>query len=375
MYLNPQFVDYLTLSDEEKESLGEILISLIVDYKASEAAEEINVPSKYDLRNVEGNNYITPVRDQGSLGICWSFATAGAAESYLLKNDSEITIESPLLISERQIDYVTSRNGIKDYKSEYVSFLNRSLGDGGNFYISTIAMANGVSLIDYNSFKDYDVYLISDFLATAYAKNNVEKELSENIYERSGYKFKEWNISADGKGTSYSENQLIQLDNVENNTLRLYAIWEETYTYIINKYSYDDTKKYIDKIDINTTVDDFKKNIDLNVGYSIDVNYKNISGNKLLYTGSKTKIYKSKNLVIEYTNIIRGEVTGDGKINYLDYVNVYNHIQKVKFPDSNKKELKNEYLVAADMSLDGKINYLDYVKIYNKIKELKGEAN
>ena len=44
-------------------------------------------------------------------------------------------------------------------------------------------------------------------------------------------------------------------------------------------------------------------------------------------------------------------------------------------PELDKKELQNEYLIAADISGDGKINYLDYVKIYNKIKELKGGNN
>ena len=152
LYLNPQYVEYLTYSDEEKESLGEIPISMIIDYALREETKNINIPSKYDMRD----SYVTSVRDQGDLGLCWTFATAGVAESYLLQNNEEITIESPLLISERQIDYVTSRNGIKDYKSEYVSFINRSLGDGGNFYISTIAISNGVSLFDYNSFKEYD---------------------------------------------------------------------------------------------------------------------------------------------------------------------------------------------------------------------------
>ena len=79
--------------------------------------------------------------------------------------------------------------------------------------------------------------------------------------------------------------------------------------------------------------------------------------------GKKTFIYK-----IAYL----GDTSGDGKINYLDYVNVYNHIQKVKHPDSNKKFLDNEYFYAADMSGDNKISYLDYVAIYKKIKELKG---
>ena len=59
----------------------------------------------------------------------------------------------------------------------------------------------------------------------------------------------------------------------------------------------------------------------------------------------------------------------------MDYVNVYNHIQKVKNPESNKKLLTGVYLIAADMSGDNKISYLDYVKIYNKIKELKEGGN
>ena len=59
----------------------------------------------------------------------------------------------------------------------------------------------------------------------------------------------------------------------------------------------------------------------------------------------------------------------------MDYVNVYNHIQKTKHPDSNKRLLVNEFLSAGDMSGDNKINYLDYVRIYNKIKELKGGSN
>ena len=156
LYLNPQYVKYLTYSEEEKDKLGEIPISMIIDYSTRDKAENINVPSNYDLRNDSGNNYVTPVRDQGSLGICWTFATAGAAESHLLKTTNSSYTSSSKLISERQIDYATSRNGIKDYKNEYVSFIERSLGDGGNFYISTIALANGISLVDYSSFKEYD---------------------------------------------------------------------------------------------------------------------------------------------------------------------------------------------------------------------------
>ena len=63
------------------------------------------------------------------------------------------------------------------------------------------------------------------------------------------------------------------------------------------------------------------------------------------------------------------------KITYLDYVKIYNHIQKEKHPESDKNQLENEYLIAGDLNEDNKITYLDYVKIYNTIKEFKGGTN
>lgn len=193
-------------------------------------------------------------------------------------------------------------------------------------------------------------------------------ELEYYTFDNPGYILKGWNTKADGSGTSYKGDEIIKV--IED--LTLYAIWEESYSFVVNKYSYDEVNKYIDLIDINTSVEDFKKNFVLNDSYTIDVEYKIINDKQLLYTGSKTKIYKNQNLYVELTNIIRGEVSGDGKINYSDYVKVYNHIQKTKYPELNKTLLKDEYLLAADMKSDGKINYSDYVRIYNKIKELKG---
>jgi len=197
------------------------------------------------------------------------------------------------------------------------------------------------------------------------------QKITKNAFKKEGYTFTGWNTEKDGSGEMYTDEQQIKLTD----NLTVYAQWKESYSYIINKYSYDDKKKIIDKIDINTTVNNFKKNIKLNTEYDIKVDYKTIDSKNLLYTGGKTKIYKGNSLLIEYKNIIRGEVTGDGKINYLDYVNVYNHIQKVKHPESDKKALTDVYAIAADFSQDDKVNYMDYVQIYNKIKELKGGTN
>ena len=45
------------------------------------------LPSKVDLRNCNGKNYVTPVKRQ-KFGDCWSFSLAGSAEiAYLVAND------------------------------------------------------------------------------------------------------------------------------------------------------------------------------------------------------------------------------------------------------------------------------------------------
>jgi len=44
------------------------------------------LPSKYDLRDVDGKSYVTSVKNQGQTNLCWSFASAGALESNILVN-------------------------------------------------------------------------------------------------------------------------------------------------------------------------------------------------------------------------------------------------------------------------------------------------
>lgn len=150
---------------------------------------------------------------------------------------------------------------------------------------------------------------------------------------------------------------------------------EEGTPYTINNYSVDGDNMYITNIDINTDVNTFTSNITLGYGYGIDVDTKLVNNKNVLYTGGKTKITKGLTTYREYTNVVSGDTDGNGKITYLDYVQVYNHIKKTKHPESNKQLLEAAYLKAADLTGDNKISYLDYVRIYNKIKELKGSNN
>ena len=184
------------------------------------------------------------------------------------------------------------------------------------------------------------------------------QRITKNTYIKEGFKFKEWNTKADGTGTTYTnENEIKLSDN-----LTLYAIWEETYSYIINKYSVDENNKYIDLIDINTSVDDFKKNLELNDGYKVEVDYKSVNGKNLIYTGGKTKIYKDGELYIEYTNIIRGDVNGNAIIDIIDYIRIMKDIM-----DTTK--LTDVYIKAADVNQNGKIDIIDYIRIMKMIME------
>ena len=58
----------------------------------------VGAPTSFDLRNVGGQNYLTPVKDQGFYGTCWTFATFASLESNILINGgtTEDFAERPL---------------------------------------------------------------------------------------------------------------------------------------------------------------------------------------------------------------------------------------------------------------------------------------
>jgi len=63
-------------------------------------------PKKFSLLNVNGKNYVSPVKLQNPWGTCWSFATIAAAEtSIMYESDLYVTEENPnpLDLSEKQV--------------------------------------------------------------------------------------------------------------------------------------------------------------------------------------------------------------------------------------------------------------------------------
>ena len=79
----------------------------------------IPTPAYYDLRKI---NKVTTVKDQSNAGVCWTFATYGSLESYLMPEKT----------------WAFSENNMKNLlSSAYPEGFDRSSNDGGNAFIST----------------------------------------------------------------------------------------------------------------------------------------------------------------------------------------------------------------------------------------------
>ena len=80
-YINPQWEEYMQLSEEEKANINIIPEKYIYNYIPTDNlyGDYSTLPRKFNLRD----NYATPIKDQGREGLCWSYATLSTIESNL----------------------------------------------------------------------------------------------------------------------------------------------------------------------------------------------------------------------------------------------------------------------------------------------------
>lgn len=144
-YLNPNYDKYLSMSDEEKKNLDLIPDVFNIDFTPSNNYKEIKLPETYNINNIDGKSYITPMKDQKNLDLCWSFASIEQIESLLMINDNKPYDSSSKTFSIRQMDYATSVDGIRNYKNENGYKL---LTKAGNFTMTTLISSLGLSLVE-----------------------------------------------------------------------------------------------------------------------------------------------------------------------------------------------------------------------------------
>jgi len=92
------------------------------------ALSAITAPSAYDLRNVGGQNYVTPVKDQSSCGSCVAFGTVATTESTLRVQRGNPTLAVDL--SEAHLFFVHARD--RGYNCSTGWWPNEALDDFQN---------------------------------------------------------------------------------------------------------------------------------------------------------------------------------------------------------------------------------------------------
>lgn len=173
---------------------------------------------------------------------------------------------------------------------------------------------------------------------------------NENKVE--GKIFNSWNTKKDGTGKSFKVNEKI----IIKESYTLYPIFVDDVTYIIEKYRVIEDLHYISRIMPNTTKYKFTSNIRLGSDYSVNIETIKLEDKDLLYTGSKTSIYRGSNVYADYINIVIGDIDGDAEVTSSDLLKVRQHL-------IGTKVLDGIYLLSADIDDDAEITSSDLLRI------------
>ncbi|HOM93665.1 MAG TPA: lectin like domain-containing protein [Candidatus Saccharicenans sp.] len=98
----------------------------------------VALPASYDLRTL---NKVTPVRNQGSCGSCWAFATYGSLESFLMPAEPRDFSEEHL-IHNHGFDYGPCYGGTLDMATAYLARWGGPVNETDDPYVS----GNGYSV-------------------------------------------------------------------------------------------------------------------------------------------------------------------------------------------------------------------------------------
>ncbi|MBR6044188.1 MAG: hypothetical protein IKP47_00990 [Ruminococcus sp.] len=129
------------------------------------------LPASFDLRNVNGKSYVTPVRSQGLLGCCWGFAACAACETSILYElekkeglsfDLTEIVFSPLhlgwfshtLLPKDSVLYADQGGEGGSYLNFDGSDANNALGTGGNSFLASSVFSMGIG----PSYEELDPY-------------------------------------------------------------------------------------------------------------------------------------------------------------------------------------------------------------------------
>jgi len=158
--LNPEFAEYqkrLQTAGERKAPLyGYVPPTVDLSHVEGPLFERFKAaaayPSTYDLRDISGVSYVSPVRNQNPFGTCWAFGALASLESTTLRNKQGIFAAAAPDYSEWHLAYFT----YTDRTTELVSFTRDTLSpgeneifdQGGNSYKATAILARRTGAVN-----------------------------------------------------------------------------------------------------------------------------------------------------------------------------------------------------------------------------------
>ncbi len=176
-YINPEWTEYMKLTDEEKTEYGREPQMYIYKYIPNEETDYSDLPSTYNLRD----EHPTTLYNQGNEGLCWAYATVELFESNLKTTrniDAQFSVD--------QIDMLTMNKSY--YEGDYNPYtLGRTRSSGLTFGDETKfnndIITSGVMPVlkdkfDVNKF-DYDVMNFD--LNSVANVDNVDYTIAETV--------------------------------------------------------------------------------------------------------------------------------------------------------------------------------------------------
>ena len=204
-YLNPSYIEYLDSNNKDSYNI----IPSVTAYVPKLMAVNDNLPSSFDLRNVDGKNYVTPNKNQGTEGLCWAYATAALLETHDLITKNKSYDSNAILFSEKQMDYALSDNGIiGGNKMELNNKTNRNISDGNSLINLENAFVKGIIGVQDIWEKNYQSKVSLNEPLESYEvfdKNNVLYEAEETVYLS--------NINSENLNAELKENVKNQIKN------------------------------------------------------------------------------------------------------------------------------------------------------------------
>ena len=156
--------------------------------------QSVDLPASFDLRNVDGVSYVTPVRNQNPYGTCWAFSFCAAAESnYLMKTGQAIQL-SPLQVAYYTYNTPqTPRPGLEGDFNYLTDDGDCGFDTGGDEYTTGFSAMSWTGLVD-ESILPYSLlteeyyghgYYYDDMPFTAYWEEDFPDEYaySRNTYQ------------------------------------------------------------------------------------------------------------------------------------------------------------------------------------------------